>query len=278
MTDSRERQPEDRKPMPGDDRSQVTRVLLPALILLLVLGLWEAMVHVRGIPPYILPGPVLIGQTLVQDAPVLFDSLLTTLRTTIEGFLAAAFGGIGLALLFNRSKWLEDAFLPYAVILQVTPVIAVAPLLLIYLPQHLAVVACAWIVAFFPVLSNTLLGLKSVDRNLIGLFTLHGASRGQTLRYLQLPSALPHILGGLRIAGGLSLIGAVVAEIAAGSAGAGSGLAYRIAESSYRLNIPRMFAALLLLCVAGIVIYMALSAASHFMLRRWHESVLKEEA
>jgi NitT/TauT family transport system permease protein len=264
--------------MPGDDRSQVTRVLLPALILLLVLGLWEAVVRLRDIPPYILPGPLLILQTLVQDAPMLFDSLLTTLRTTIEGFLAAAIGGIGLALLFNRSQWLEDAFLPYAVILQVTPVIAVAPLLLIYLPQHLAVVACAWIVAFFPVLSNTLLGLKSVDRNLMGLFALHGASRGQTLRYLQLPSALPHILGGLRIAGGLSLIGAVVAEIAAGSAGAGSGLAYRIAESSYRLNIPRMFAALLLLCVAGIVIYMALSAASHFMLRRWHESALKEEA
>ncbi|HEY0218396.1 MAG TPA: ABC transporter permease [Afipia sp.] len=253
------------------------RVILPAIVFVVIVGAWEAIVRLKQVPPYILPSPILILQTLVQDWPVLFDSLLTTLRTTLEGFVAAAAGGMALALLFSRSKWIETAFFPYAVVLQVTPVIAIAPLLLIYLPQHLAVVACAFIVAFFPVLSNTLLGLKSVDRNLAGLFTLYGASRGQTLRYLKLPSALPYLLGGLRIAGGLSLIGAVVAEIAAGSAGAGSGLAYRIAESSYRLNIPRMFAALLLLCVAGIVIHITLSLASDLVLRRWHESALGRE-
>jgi NitT/TauT family transport system permease protein len=220
---------------------------------------------------------VLVAATLVEDWPILWHSLLTTLLTTMEGFAAAAIGGIALALLFNQSKWLEQALLPYAIVLQVTPVIAIAPLLLIYLPQQTAVVVCAWIVAFFPVLSNTTLGLNSVDRNLAGLFRLYGASRMQTLRYLKLPAALPHILGGLRIAGGLSLIGAVVAEIAAGSAGAGSGLAYRIAESGYRLNIPRMFAALLLLSVAGIVIYMCLATVSHLMLRRWHESAIGKE-
>jgi NitT/TauT family transport system permease protein len=163
------------------------------------------------------------------------------------------------------------------VILQVTPVVAIAPLLLIYLPQQGAVLACAWIVAFFPVLANTTLGLNSVDHNLVALFELYGARRGQVLWYLKLPAALPQILGGLRIAGGLSLIGAVVAEIAAGSAGAGSGLAYRIAESGYRLNIPRMFAALILLSVAGIVIYFALALTSHLMLRRWHESAVRRE-
>ena len=183
-------------------------------------------------------------RTLVADWPILSQSLLTTLLTTLEGFVAAAFGGIVLALLFNQSKWLEYSLFPYAVILQVTPIIAIAPLLLIYLPQQTAVIVCAWIVGFFPVLSNTTLGLNSVDRNLAGLFQLYGASRMQALRYLKLPAALPFILGGLRIAGGLSLIGAVVAEIAAGTAGAGSGLAYRIVESGYRLNIPRMFAAL----------------------------------
>ncbi len=201
-----------------------------------------------------------------------------TLITTFEGFLAAAVGGIALAFLFNRSRLVEYSLYPYAVILQVTPVVAIAPLLLIYLPQQVAVVACAWIVAFFPVLANTTLGLNSVDRNLKELFALYGASREQTLWQLKLPSALPHILGGLRIAGGLSLIGAVVAEIAAGSAGAGSGLAYRIAESGYRLNIPRMFAALLLLSVAGIVIFMGLSLVSHLVLRRWHESALGKES
>ena len=130
------------------------------------------------------------------------------------------------------------------------------------MPQPAAVLACAWIVAFFPVLANTTLGLNSVDRNLADLFALYGASRTQVLVYLKLPAALPQMLGGIRIAGGLSLIGAVVAEIAAGSAGAGSGLAYRIAESGYRLNIPRMFAALLLLSIAGIAIFFALNSSS----------------
>ena len=253
------------------------RILLPVIVLAAGIAGWELLVRLNDIPPYVLPAPSVVLQTLIADWPVLSQSLLTTLLTTLQGFLAAAFGGIALALLFNQSKWLEYSLFPYAVILQVTPVIAIAPLLLIYLPQQTAVVACAWIVAFFPVLSNTTLGLNSVDRNLAGLFQLYGASRMQTLRYLKLPAALPYILGGLRIAGGLSLIGAVVAEIAAGSAGAGSGLAYRIAESGYRLNIPRMFAALLLLSAAGIVIYALLALTSHLVLRRWHESALGKD-
>ncbi|QWG23170.1 ABC transporter permease [Bradyrhizobium sediminis] len=255
----------------------LARVLLPVVVLAAGIAIWELVVWLNDIPPYVLPAPTAVFQTLVKDWAVLSQSLLTTLLTTLEGFIAAAVGGIALALLFNQSKWLEYSLFPYAVILQVTPVIAIAPLLLIYLPQQTAVVACAWIVGFFPVLSNTTLGLNSVDRNLAGLFQLYGASRLQTLRYLKLPAALPFILGGLRIAGGLSLIGAVVAEIAAGSAGAGSGLAYRIAESGYRLNIPRMFAALLLLSAAGIVIYGLLALTSHLVLRRWHESALGKE-
>jgi NitT/TauT family transport system permease protein len=256
---------------------RLVRVLLPIVVFAVGTLAWELVVRLNNIPPYVLPGPISVFATLVTDWPVLSQSLLTTLLTTLEGFVAATVGGIGLALLFNQSKWLEYSLFPYAVILQVTPVIAIAPLLLIYLPQQTAVIVCAWIVGFFPVLSNTTLGLNSVDRNLAGLFQLYGASRMQTLRLLKLPSALPYILGGLRIAGGLSLIGAVVAEIAAGTAGAGSGLAYRIAESGYRLNIPRMFAALLLLSVAGIVIYGLLALVSHLVLRRWHESALGKE-
>jgi NitT/TauT family transport system permease protein len=256
---------------------RLVRVLLPIVVLAVGTLAWELVVRLNNIPPYVLPGPMAVFNTLISDWPVLSQSLLTTLLTTLEGFVAASVGGIGLALLFNQSKWLEYSLFPYAVILQVTPVIAIAPLLLIYLPQQTAVIVCAWIVGFFPVLSNTTLGLNSVDRNLAGLFQLYGASRMQTLRLLKLPSALPYILGGLRIAGGLSLIGAVVAEIAAGTAGAGSGLAYRIAESGYRLNIPRMFAALLLLSVAGIVIYGLLALVSHLVLRRWHESALGKE-
>jgi NitT/TauT family transport system permease protein len=262
----------------GEGRARaMLRALLPAVVLAAGTVAWELGVRINDIPPYVLPGPLTVMRTLVADWSILWDSLLTTLLTTLEGFLAAAVGGVALALVFNQSKWLEYSLFPYAVILQVTPVIAIAPLLLIYLPQQTAVIVCAWIVAFFPVLSNTTLGLNSVDRNLAGLFQLYGASRLQTLGLLKLPAALPYILGGLRIAGGLSLIGAVVAEIAAGSAGAGSGLAYRIAESGYRLNIPRMFAALFLLSCAGIVIYALLALTSHLLLRRWHESALGKD-
>jgi len=264
-------------PAPRHDDGRRLRVALPLLVMALMLALWEAVVRINGIPPYVLPGPGLVFRTLLADWPVLFASLQVTLLTTLQGFVAAAIGGIALALLFSRSRLIEYSLFPYAVILQVTPVIAIAPLLLIYLPQELAVVACAFIVAFFPVLANTTLGLNSVDRNLAGLFALYGASPLQALLLLRLPAALPYLLGGLRIAGGLSLIGAVVAEIAAGSAGAGSGLAYRIAESSYRLNIPRMFAALVLLSAAGILIYMLLSLVSHLVLRRWHESALGKD-
>ena len=258
-------------------REQALRIALPIAVLLIVLALWELAVRIGGIPPYILPAPSLIIQTIIADGKLLSQSLSVTLITTLEGFLLAAAGGVGLAVLFNQSRLVEYSLYPYAVVLQVTPIVAIAPLLLVYLPQHAAVLVCAWIVAFFPVLANTTLGLNSVDRNLVDLFALYGASRGQRLWYLKLPSALPYILGGLRIAGGLSLIGAVVAEIAAGSAGAGSGLAYLIVESGYRLNVPRMFAALILLSVAGIVIFYALSLVNHLALRRWHESALAAE-
>ena len=251
--------------------------VLPALALAIGVLIWALVVRINGLPPYILPGPGLVISTLIADWSILWVSLIATLETTLAGLALAIFGGVGLAIAFNQSRLIEHSLYPYAVILQVTPVVAIAPLLLIYLPQQAAVLACAWIVAFFPVLANTTLGLNSVDHNLADLFRLYGASRWRVLWELKLPSALPNMLAGLKIAGGLSLIGAVVAEIAAGSAGAGSGLAYRIAESGYRLNIPRMFAALLLLSVAGVVIFFLLSAFSHLVLRRWHESAVTRE-
>lgn len=266
-----------------EPRSRITgagllRLILPVATLAAGLAVWEIVVRVNAIPPYELPAPTLIAKTLINDWPVLWGSLLVTLSTTAKGLLFAFSGGTALAILFNQSRLLEHALYPYAVILQVTPVVAIAPLLLIYLSQPVAVLVCAWIVAFFPVLANTTLGLNSVDRNLTDLFALYGALRWQMLWRLKLPAALPFMLAGLRIAGGLALIGAVVAEIAAGSAGAGSGLAYRIAESGYRLNIPRMFAALILLSAAGIAIYGVLSLLSYLLLRRWHDSARAPES
>jgi NitT/TauT family transport system permease protein len=258
-------------------RDTVLRIALPVVVLALGVVVWDLAVRLTDTPAYQVPGPGLVFATLVSDWAVLSTSLLVTLTTTFQALGLAIVGGVALAILFSQSRLVEYSLYPYAVILQVTPVVAIAPLLLIYLPQPAAVLACAWIVAFFPMLANTTLGLNSVDRNLVELFTLYGASRGQILVHLRLPAALPFMLAGLRIAGGLSLIGAVVAEIAAGSAGAGSGLAYRIAESGYRLMIPRMFAALLLLSLAGIAIFFALSLISHLALRRWHESALRAE-
>jgi NitT/TauT family transport system permease protein len=253
------------------------QIVLPLATLAIGVGIWELVVRIGQLPPYVLPAPTVVAATLVKDWSLLWNSLLVTLATTFEGLALAFIGGTGLAILFNQSRLIEYSFYPYAVILQVTPIVAIAPLLLIYLPQQAAVLACAWIVAFFPVLANTTLGLNSIDRNLGDLFELYGASRLAVLMRLKLPSALPYMLGGLKIAGGLSLIGAVVAEIAAGSAGAGSGLAYRIAEAGYRLDIPRMFAALILLSAAGVAIFFALSAVSYLLLRRWHESALERD-
>jgi NitT/TauT family transport system permease protein len=201
------------------------------------------------------------------------------LRVTIAAFLVALVVGIAFAILFTQARLFEVSLFPYAVVLQVTPIVAIAPLVLIWVGlDHVerAVLILATIVAFFPILSNTTLGLKSVDHNLQNLLDLYRVSRWQRLKELQFPSALPFLLGGMKISGGLALIGAVVAEFTAGS-GSGTGLAWRILESGNRLNIPRMFAALLLLSLLGIIIFFSLSALEYLMLRKWHESAVGRE-
>lgn len=260
-------------------RERLLRWLAPSAIALAALGLWEFVVWWNQIPHYILPGPSLVAQSLYEDWGTLSGSLLVTLQITFMALAVAIAGGVGLAVLFSLSKWVELALFPFAVILQVTPIVAIAPLILIYVDStYAALLICAWIVAFFPILSNTTMGLNSADHNLQNLFELYGASRWQTMRFLRLPAAMPYFLGGLKIAGGLALIGAIVAEFAAGSAGSGSGLAYRILEAGYRLDIPRMFAALVLISLTGIAIFLTFSALSHFLLRHWHESAVKRES
>ncbi|MDB5569141.1 MAG: transporter ATP-binding protein [Hyphomicrobiales bacterium] len=251
---------------------RAAEALAPALVFCAALVAWEILVRVREIPPYILPSPSLIGATLRSDWPVLSSALWVTLKTTFTALFLAGAGGLALALLFARWRWVERSLFPFAVVLQVTPIIAIAPLLLVYLEAGTAVLVCAFIVAFFPVLSNAVLGLRSADRNLVELYELYGATRWQQLRLLRLPSALPYFLGGLRIGGGLALIGAIVAEIAAGAAGRGAGLAFRIVEAGYRLNVPRMFAALALVSLTGVAIFVLFSVLSKALLGRWHDS------
>ncbi|NVK34616.1 MAG: ABC transporter permease [Rhodobacteraceae bacterium] len=257
---------------------RVLRVAIPIIMLGLLVLLWAWYVDAYDVPHYILPSPMRVATAMVTDWPILSAALVITLEITLTALGIALVGGLGLAILMSQSRWIELALYPYAVILQVTPIVAIAPLILIYAPTtYSALLICAWLVAFFPILSNTTQGLKSTDHNLLNLFELYGASRWQTLYYLKLPNALPYFLAGLRIAGGLALIAAVVAEFAAGSAGAQSGLAFRLLESQFRLNIPRLFAALILLSATGVVIFSITSLVSHLFLRKWHESALKRE-
>jgi len=254
-------------------------IIAPLVVGIIALGGWELTVRLREVPAYILPGPLLIVKTLFEDWTTLAQALVVTLRITFAALIAAVVVGVSLAIIFTQSKWVEKSLLPYAIILQVTPVVSIAPLIIIWVGDiNFSLLICAWIVAFFPILSNTIVGLNSADHNLINLFQLYRASRWQTMWFLRMPAALPFFLAGLKISGGLALIGAVVAEFVAGTGGSASGLAYRILESGYRLQIPRMFAALLLVSLTGIAIFFVTSTISHLLLRRWHESAIKRES
>jgi NitT/TauT family transport system permease protein len=248
-------------------------MIAPAALALASLAAWEGYVRIAEVPTYVLPGPVAILAAVWDDRALLVPALLVTLRLTLIALGLAVAGGVLLASAFALSRRVERALFPYAVILQVTPVVAIAPLLQVYLDSAFtAAVICAWIVAFFPILANTAIGLRSVDPGLSDFFTIHGASRWQRLRLLAAPSALPYFLSGLRIAGGLALIGAVVAEFVIGRAGTGLGLAGTMLEASYRFNFPRLWAALFLISGLGVVVFVVTSALSHLLLRRWHDS------
>ena len=257
---------------------RVLSIVIPIFMVLLAIAAWQAHIVINQVPRYIMPAPLDVVTALVSDWGTLSPSLLVTLRITVMALAIALIGGVGLAIILVQSKWIELALFPFAVILQVTPMIAIAPLLLIYMPDtQSALLTCAFVVAFFPILSNMVAGLKGVDHNLLNLFELYGASRWQTLIHLKLPASLPYFAAGLRIGGGLSLIAAVVAEFAAGSAGKGSGLAFRLLESGYRLNYPRLYAALVLLMLTGVAIFALTSLISWLLLHRWHESAIKRE-
>src|SRR6201996_4001345 len=246
--------------------------LLPLLVGIIVLAAWELSVRWLQVPVFVLPPPSLIAKAFVDNFALLMSALWVTVQMTLAAFLASFVGGLGLAVLFSQSKLVERSLLPYAIVLQVTPVVSIAPLIVIWVgTDHVerAVFILATIVAFFPLLSNASLGLRSVDPGLADLFRLYRANRWQRLFLLQLPSALPALLAGARLSGGLALIGSVVAEFAAGS-GEATGLAWRIAESGLRLEIPRMFAGLLLLSLTGLAINFAIARVEHLLLRRWH--------
>jgi NitT/TauT family transport system permease protein len=246
---------------------------LPALVLLGLLAGWELLVRAAEIPAYTLPAPSLVLQTLVANFGSLAGSWWVTVKITLGALALACAGGVLIAAAFALSPTLERALFPVAVVLQVTPIVAVAPLILIYVESTTAaLLLCAWIVAFFPILSNTVIGLRAADANLRDLFRLYRATPWQRLRLLRLPAALPYFVAGLKISGGLSLIGAVTAEMVAGAAGRETGLASRILEASFRTETPKMFAALALLVLTGVAIFALFNALSRWLLGPWHAS------
>jgi NitT/TauT family transport system permease protein len=252
--------------------------LVPTCMLLGLALLWEVLVRVNNVPHYILPRPTLIAQTFVNDFGSLWPSWVFTIKITFAALFLAVVGGVALAVAFALNKWIELSLFPVAIVLQVTPIVAIAPLILIYVSSTTAaLLLCAWLVAFFPILSNTVVGLRSADSNLRDLFSLYGASKWQTLRHLLAPAAMPFFVAGLKIAGGLSLIGAVVAEFVAGAAGKETGLASRILEASYRTEIPRMFAALVMVALTGVAIFVLFNLVSKLVLGHWHESEVERE-
>jgi len=253
--------------------SRMLRIAAPALIAVLLVAAWQGLVVLYNVPKYIVPSPWVVLQTLVIDRALLADALGVTLGIALTALAIATVAGTLVALLFVQSRWIEMSLFPYAVLLQVTPIVAIAPLIIIWVRDtRIALVLCAVVVAVFPIISNTTLGLRSVDHGLLNLFRMCRASRWQVLLRLRIPGALPFFFGGLRIASGLALIGAVVAEFVAGTGGQGAGLAYQILLAGMQLNIPRLFAALFLIAAAGVVLFAATLWLSHAVLSRWHES------
>jgi NitT/TauT family transport system permease protein len=251
---------------------QGLRLLLPIALFAGLIGFWEWAVAHWQVPPFILPSPGAILTVFETDGASLLGSAWTTLGTTLAAFVLAVISGMALAALFASSRLAEAALSPYAVTLQVTPVVAIAPLIIVWVGLDnawLAVLILAWIVAFFPVLASATAGLKAVDPNLRDLFRLYRAGFRQTFLRLMIPSSLPYLLAGIKTAGGLALVGAVVAEFAAAS-GNTDGLAWRILEAGNRLQIAKMFAALLLLALMGIALYAILSLVEWLLLHRWH--------
>jgi len=253
-------------------------VAAPLAVGVAAVAMWEIACRAFNVPIFLFPKPSDIAAKLASDWPTLLAALGMTLRIALQAFFAAIVIGTLIAFLFVQSRAIEMSFFPYAVLLQVTPIVAIAPLIIILVKNtQVALTVCATVVALFPIISNTTLGLRSVDPGLVNLFRMSRAGRMQTLWRLRIPSALPYFFGGLRISSGLALIGAVVAEFVAGTGGRSAGLAYEILQSGFALDIPRMFAALIMISLTGIAIFFLTSWIAHLCLRHWHESAIRRE-
>ena len=249
----------------------MSRLLAPLALVALLLAAWEIAVRALGVPAYFLPPPSGVAVALVQDLPALAAASWITLSTALIALAIASLTAVGLAVLVGLNPLLEAAVRPLASVLQVTPVVAIAPLVLIWAgidhPER-AIVALAVLVAFFPIFSGAVTGLHAADPDLERLFDLYGATRWQRVTRLRLPSAAPFLLEGHKVGAGLAIIGAVVAEFGAGSGGV-RGLAWQILDAGNKLQTARMIAALAVLGLMGVALHALLDRIEQAGLKWW---------
>ena len=242
-------------------------------IIFLFLVVWELLIHAFDIKWYLLPPPTMIIDSIYSNFFSLMSSLAITLKVTLTALAMSVIISLCVAIIFYFSRIIEKTMMPITVVLQVTPIIAIAPLISIWVDNsEIATLICAFLVAFFPLLTNTITGLKSTEKNHLDLMKLYRANKIQLLRYVVLPNALPYFLSGLKISTGLALIGAIVGEFVIGPISGHSGLAYRIIESGYQLEIPKMFASVVIISITGIMLFNSTRLISYFLLKKWHSS------
>ena len=249
----------------------MTRALAPFVLIAILLGAWELAVRAMGVPAYFLPPPSGVAVALVENLPSLMAASWITLSTALVALVIASFVAIAIAIVIGLNPILEAAVRPLASVLQVTPVVAIAPLVLIWAgidhPER-AIIALAVLVAFFPIFSGAVTGLRAADPDLERLFDLYGAGRWSRVMRLRLPSSVPFLLEGHKVGAGLAIIGAVVAEFGAGSGGV-RGLAWQILDAGNKLQTARMIAALVVLGLMGVILHALLDRAEQAGLKWW---------
>ena len=244
----------------------------PILVLVIFLLVWTFGTHLYGMP-FLLPNPLEVAQAFVSDFELIVGGLWITFQEALYGYLLAISIGITSAAIMSQSKILERSFYPYAILLQTLPAVAVAPLIVLWFGfDMLSVVVISLIISLFPIINNTLLGLKSTSINLVELFQMHNSSRFINFFKLRLPAAIPNVIAGLRISAGLSVIGAIVGEFIIGSGSEGGGLGVMIIYAQGDLETALVMALILTATLLGFVFFMSVTTLGHQLLKHWHES------
>lgn len=254
------------------------KYLGPILALVVFLSIWQFIPTLLDIKPFILPKPTDVVSAAIEDWALLWPAMQITIFESVIGFILSAIVGIGISILLASSRVLEISLYPYTVILQTIPIVAIAPIIVIWFGSGFnSIVIISFLIGFFPIVSNTLMGLNSVDKNMGDLFKLYNANKWQTMFKLRIPAAMPFIMSGLKVSCTLAIIGSITGEYIAGIGGGKGGLGYAITVAAVQLKTPYLFACAITGALFGIVFYLLVSMISRLVLKSWHESAMKVE-